>query len=182
MIKEALLFATKAHEGVMRKGTTNIPYITHPVETAVIVSLMTDEEEMIAAALLHDVMEDAGVTWEELERLFGKRVADLVLAESEDKSGSWQERKGTTIEHLQDADRDIKILTLGDKLSNMRSTAKDYLVMGDQIWQKFNEKDKAKHAWYYGRVAAALKELEGSPCYQEYLLLYNQVFGDKKGK
>ena len=67
MIGEAAVFAERAHRGVFRKGT-DIPYITHPMEAAVIVSAFTDDEEMIAAALLHDVMEDAGVTREELEQ------------------------------------------------------------------------------------------------------------------
>ena len=78
MIGEAAAFAEKAHRGVFRKGT-DIPYITHPLETAVIVSAFTDDEEMIAAALLHDVMEDAGVTKGELEEAFGARVACLEI-------------------------------------------------------------------------------------------------------
>ena len=93
-------------------------YKRQPMETAVIVSAFTDDEEIIAAALLHDVMEDAGVTREELEDKFGSRVADLVVDESEDKSRSWQERKTRTVRHLCTASRDIKILALGDKLSN----------------------------------------------------------------
>ncbi len=112
MIGEAAAFADKAHKGAFRKGT-KIPYITHPMETAVIVSAFTDDEEIIAAALLHDVMEDAGVTREELEDTFGSRVADLVVDESEDKSRSWQERKTRTVRHLCTASREIKILALG---------------------------------------------------------------------
>ena len=104
MIGEAAAFADKAHKGAFRKGT-KIPYITHPMETAVIVSAFTDDEEIIAAALLHDVMEDAGVTREELEDAFGSRVADLVVDESEDKSRSWQERKTRTVRHLCTASR-----------------------------------------------------------------------------
>ena len=74
MIKEAAEFADRAHQGVFRKGT-EIPYITHPMETAAIVTAFTDEPEMIAAALLHDVIEDAGVTREELEEKFGVSAA-----------------------------------------------------------------------------------------------------------
>ena len=176
MIGEAAAFAEKAHRGVFRKGT-DIPYITHPLETAVIVSAFTDDEEMIAAALLHDVMEDAGVTKGELEEAFGARVACLVMDESEDKRKTWQERKGYTVRHLSTASRDIKILALGDKLSNMRSTARDYLVVGDAIWQRFNEKDKKNHAWYYWGIARALKELEEHVYYQEYIMLCRNVFG-----
>ena len=95
------------------------------METAAIVTAFTNEPEMIAAALLHDVIEDAGVTKEELEEKFGSRVAFLVESESEDKSRSWMERKGTTVEHLKSATRDEKILALADKLSNIRSTVRD---------------------------------------------------------
>ena len=123
-------------------------------------------------------MEDAGVTREELEDKFGSRVADLVVDESEDKSRSWQERKTRTVRHLCTASREIKILALGDKLSNMRCTARDYLVVGDAIWQRFNEKDKRKHARYYWGIAHALKELEDHLYFKEYVMLCRAVFGE----
>ncbi len=177
MIEEAAAFASRAHQGVFRKGTA-IPYITHPLETAVIVAGFTDDPEMIAAALLHDVIEDAGVTRTELEQRFGARVAELVAEESEDKSLCWEERKGRTVERLQTASRENKILALADKLSNIRSTARDYMVIGDAVWQRFNEKDKAKHAWYYWGVERAVKELAGHIYYKEYEMLCCSVFGE----
>ncbi len=178
MIEKAAAFAAKAHEGVFRKGT-RIPYITHPIEAAVIVSGFTEDEEMIAAALLHDVVEDAGVTREQLEADFGFRVAHLVADESEDKTKSWFERKQNTVRKISGASRDIKILMLGDKLSNIRSTARDYLVMGDAVWQRFNEKDKRKHAWYCWSMADGLEELKEHIYYQEYVMLCQRVFGDR---
>lgn len=177
MIKEAVEFARRAHEGAFRKGT-NIPYITHPLETAVIVSQMTSEEAMITAALLHDTIEDAGVKSEDIEREFGPRVAMLVCAESEDKTKSWLQRKTATLEHLRNAARDIKILTLGDKLSNMRTTSRDYLLLGDEIWKRFNVKEKEKHAWYYNTMIDLLKDLSDFPSYQEYVDLCRFVFGE----
>ena len=179
MIEEAVAFAKKAHEGMVRKGTA-VPYIVHPLETAIIVSLITDDEEMIAAALLHDVVEDTEVTGEEIRGHFGDRVADLVLAESEDKSKTWKERKQEKVTHIRTACHDIKILTLGDKLSNMRSTARDYLLMGEEIWERFNEKRKSRHAWYYWEMAKGLEELSSYPAYQEYVELCRRVFGDYK--
>ena len=176
MIKKAAEFAKRAHDGVYRKGT-QIPYITHPMETAAIVTAFTDEPEMIAAALLHDVIEDAGVTKEELEEQFGPRVAFLVDSESEDKSKSWIERKGSTVEHLKTATRAEKILALADKLSNIRSTARDYLVLGDDVWQRFNQKEKQMQGWYYKGVAEALKEFKGHIYYEEYVMLCEKVFG-----
>ena len=177
MVQKAVAFAAKAHEGVFRKGT-RIPYIVHPLETAVIVSMITDDPEVIEAAVLHDVVEDAGVTGEELERIFGKRVADLVLEESEDKTKTWEERKANTIRHLKTAPMDQKIVTLGDKLSNIRSTANEYMLIGDEIWKRFNVTDKKMHAWYYLGIADALKEMENCPYYQEYVRLCHRVFGE----
>lgn len=181
MIKKAAVFAERAHRGTFRKGT-KIPYITHPLETAVIVSQITGDEELIAAAVLHDTMEDEGVMYEELLYEFGERVAKLVLEETENKSKTWLQRKSRTIERLKTAGRDIKILTLGDKLSNIRSTARDYLLIGDEVWKRFNVQDKDKHAWYYTSMIELLKELQGYPAYQEYADLCHFVFEDYLNK
>jgi myo-inositol-1(or 4)-monophosphatase len=179
MVESAAIFAEKAHEGAFRKGT-KIPYITHPLEAAVIVSGLTTDREVIAAALLHDVVEDAGVTEEELRQRFGKRVAGLVMDASEDKSKSWQERKGATLRFLETASRDARIVALGDKLSNLRCTARDYMLLGEEIWNRFNEKDKKKHALYYWGIADVCEELREHPYYKEYVMLCRSVFGDRK--
>lgn len=175
MIQEAAKFAAKVHEGKMRKGTA-VPYIVHPLETAVIVSGITKDQEVISAALLHDVIEDAGVTYECLREKFGRRVADLVLAESEDKSKSWLERKEATIRHLAEASREVRLICLGDKVSNLRSTAADGILKGEAVWQKFREKDKKKHEWYYRGVLETLVEFKGEPAYCEYVRLMEQIF------
>lgn len=128
MINKAKAFATKAHEGQLRKGTDK-PYIVHPIEVAEIVATMTEDEEVIAAAYLHDTIEDCtGITSEILEAEFGQKVADIVTQESEDKSKSWADRKGATIESLKTAPMEVKIIALGDKLSNMRDIDRDYPV------------------------------------------------------
>ncbi len=178
MIKEAAEFAAKAHEGAVRKGS-QIPYITHPLETAVIVSLMTKDEEVIAAALLHDVIEDAGIKKEEIEARFGSRVADLVSEETEDKSLGWLERKTITLRKLETAGTEARILTLGDKLSNLRCTARDMMEIGDKVWDRFRQKDPKLQAWYYTGVLKRLKGLEHFGAYQEYDALCRLVFGEK---
>lgn len=176
MIEKAAAFAVRAHEGKTRKGT-KIPYSFHPFEAAVIVSGFTDDPEIISAALLHDVIEDTDVTYEELTGQFGKRVADLVRSESEDKSLSWAERKQATIDRLASASREEKMICLGDKLSNLRSTAADRLLEGDFVWQKFRETDKKKHEWYYRGVFGQLSEFEGEQAYKEYGRLLKELFG-----
>ena len=175
MIQQAARFAAKAHEGKMRKGS-EIPYIVHPLETAVIVSRMTEDPELISAALLHDVLEDTEVTFEELSELFGKRVADLVAAESEDNRKTWKERKHATIERLASASREEKLLCLADKLSNLRSTTADYLLKGEAVWLKFRMRDKKEHEWYYRGVLEQLSDLSGEPAYEEYKELLALLF------
>ena len=76
LFNEALLFALKAHEGVTRKNSTN-PFILHPMEVATIVASMTENIEVVIAALLHDTVEDAGVTLEEIADKFGVKVAKV---------------------------------------------------------------------------------------------------------
>ena len=166
MIQKAAEFAAHVHAGALRKGS-KLPYIVHPREVAMIVAMMTEDPEVIAAAYLHDVIEDAGVRYEELEEQFGKRVADLVQAESENKLLTWQERKQATIDRMKHAPEDMKMIAFGDKLSNLRSTATDYLIIGEELWKKFHEKDKRMHAWYYGSMAEAFQEFDRFPFYEE---------------
>ena len=175
MIQKAAVFAAKAHEGMMRKGS-RIPYIYHPMEVALIVAQMTEDPEVIAAAYLHDVLEDTSVTPEELEKAFGRRVLSFVKAESEDKSLTWKERKANTVAHLKQAPREVKLITLGDKLSNMRSTARDYMVIGDEIWKRFNEKNRESHRWYLAGILDGLQELRDLAPYQELNRLYHMVY------
>ena len=182
-LNEAIAFAAKKHADKKRKGT-NIPYIVHPMEAAAITAYLTDDLEVIAAAVLHDVVEDSDATKEDLEKLFGKRVAELVASESEDKmeympaSDSWKVRKQHTIDQLIDKNRDEQIIVLGDKLSNMRTLYKDYCTIGDEVWQRFNQKDKSEHAWYYKSVAERLNKLYDTVPYREYVDLVDRVFSE----
>lgn len=83
---------------------------------------------------------------------------------SEDKKkerpaeSTWQERKQETIDGLKTASRDTKLLCLGDKLSNLREMSRDYKEIGDELWERFNQKDKAVHAWYYKSIYQILVE------------------------
>lgn len=176
MIRKAADFATKAHEGTFRKGT-QIPYIFHPMEVAQIAAMITSDQEIIAAAYLHDVLEDTSVTAEQIEAEFGNRVLYLVQQKTEDKSLPWNERKAATIRHLFSAGQDVKILTLADKLSNMRSSARDYMALGEDFWQRFNEKRRESHEWYARGVIEGLGDLSYLPEYHELCRLYEFIYG-----
>lgn len=179
MFDEAVRFATEAHKGQVRKGTKK-PYIVHPVEVAKIVATMTSDDEILSAAVLHDTIEDcAGVTKEILCERFGERVAELVAGESEDKSRTWEERKGTTIQRLKTESRELQMIALADKLSNMRDIDRDYPVMGESLWMQFRMHSKHAIGWYYKGVMESLQEkFQGVPAFEEYCRLVRKHFGD----
>ncbi len=182
LLDEAIIFATLAPSGQVRKGTTT-PYILHPLEAAAIVASMTDDQEIIAAAVLHDTLEDAGISLDEIAEKFCPRVADLVQSETENKrkdlpaSETWLTRKQETIERLSN-ERDIavKIIALADKLSNIRAIYRDHLAIGDELWKRFYQQDPQMHAWYYRAIADATAELAHYPAWQEYSQLVEKVF------
>ena len=183
LVCEAIVFAAKAHDGMRRKKSES-PYILHPMEAAVIVGTMTDDQNLIAAAALHDVVEDAGVTIQEIEEKFGKRVRELVAAETEDKradlppAATWRIRKEESLNVLKNTD-DMAVLMvwLGDKLANMRSLYRDFKVEGNAMWQRFNQKDEKAQAWYYRSIADLTERLSDTSAWLEYKTLTELVFG-----
>ena len=178
MIDKAMEFAVKAHDGQFRKGSKR-PYIVHPIEVADIVTYITQDKEVISAALLHDTIEDCkGITRGIIAREFGEKVASLVAAESEDKSKTWMERKSATIERLRTESFEVQIIALADKLSNIRSMERDYLLVGDELWNRFKMKDKNIIGWYYKGIRDSLKESLGElDAYKEYSLIVEKMFG-----
>lgn len=181
-LEEVKAFATQCHKGQKRK-ITNQPYIEHPIEVCEIIKTLTDDENVCAAGLLHDVVEDCGVDPNVIKEKFGDRVYALVMCETEDRfyttsmAESWEERKADSLLFLKfTKDIDVKKLWLGDKLSNMRSFYKSYLEIGDHILDYLNQKDKSKHYWYYSTIAEYLIELKDYPAYIEYCDLVEKVW------
>ena len=179
---QAIIFAVKAHSGATRKGSS-MPYILHPMEAAAIAATLTDDEEVLMAAVLHDTIEDTETTAEDIRREFGERVLSLVLSDTENKredrpaAETWEVRKQETLDALKAASREELILVLADKLSNMRSLFRGYLERGDGIFDIFHVKDKSKQAWYSRGIAARLAPLKETAAYLEYAELLDRVFG-----
>ncbi len=186
LINQAIVFATNAHDGQYRKFSA-IPYIMHPMEVAAIIASMTPDEHIIAAGLLHDVVEDCGVQPEEIRTLFGPRVYALVMGETEDKmdnrpaAETWEERKRDSLLALKyTKDTDLRFLWMADKLSNVRSFYREYLLSGDALWLRLHQKDKSKQEWYYRTIAEYLEPLSKTAAYMEYVELVDKLFGGKK--
>ncbi len=182
-VTKAIEFAAKAHDGMERKKDKT-PYILHPLEAAVIVGTMTDNRDVISAAVLHDVVEDTDITIEEIEEIFGNRVRVLVESETENKRAdlppaeTWKIRKQESLDDLANCgDTDILMLWLGDKLANMRSFYRIWKAEGDSMWQSFNQKDPKQQLWYYSTIAELTSSLKEFPAWQEYNALLKIVFG-----
>ena len=181
LVERAYQFAAQAHKGMTRKGT-KIPYFTHPVEVAFYAFELSKDPEVVAAAVLHDVVEDTKYTISEIEQMFGYRIAELVRYESENKREdipkdiSWRIRKEEFLEHLAVAPIEAKMIALSDKLSNIKAIQRDQEQIGDEIWNRFNQKDKEKHKWYYCSVATLTQELDDFKIWKEYNEICNKIF------
>ncbi len=181
LLDRAIIFAVNAHHNTERRGK-GFPYIVHPMEAVEIVATITPDQELLAAAALHDTIEDTDVTYEQLREVFGERIANLVHAESDQftegvtEEDSWHDRKQAAIDRLAAAPYEAKIVAMGDKLSNMRAIWRDYQMKGDELWKIFHCTDKKAHEWHYRGLAASLSELSGTFAYQEFVDLINQVF------
>lgn len=181
LLDRAIIFAVKAHAGTERRGK-GFPYIVHPMEAMEIVATMTPDQELLAAAALHDTVEDTNVTVEQIREEFGERIASLVAAESDvmvegvSEEDSWHARKKAAIDRLANASHDAKMVALGDKLSNMRAIARDYAVQGDKLWSLFHASDPKDHEWHYRGLANSLRELDNTFAFKEFESLIDQVF------
>ena len=177
LLDRAILFAVRAHAGTERRGK-GFPYIVHPMEAMAIASTMTADQEILAAAALHDVVEDTEMTLEDLRKEFGDRIARLVDTESDrtDPSLDWRARKEESLRRLKNASYEEKIVAMGDKLSNMRAIARDYSSLGEVFWDRFRIKEKSVHGWRYHALLDALSELSDTYAYQEFEFLVNRIF------
>ena len=186
LVSEAIVFSTMAHDG-MRRRKSDAPYILHPMEVGAIVGTMTDNQEVIAAGVLHDVVEDAGITIEEIGEKFGARVKELVASETENKreelppEETWLIRKKESIEKLRTTgDIEVLMLWIGDKLSNIRAIYRDYLVEGDALWNKFHQSDISVQAWYYRSIMKYTERLSDTLAWVEYQTLVEKIFGTEE--
>ena len=185
ILDKAVHFAIDAHANTERRGK-GFPYSVHLMEAVEIAATITSDQEILAATVLHDTIEDTNVTLEQLRTEFGDRIAELVEAESDkfangfSEQDSWIARKTAGLVRLANASYDAKIVAMGDKLSNMRAIARDYERIGDELWKIFHSPNgKPDHEWRYYKLAEALFDLAGTPAYREFVMLVEKTFGPK---
>ena len=172
--ERALLFATRAHAGQLKKGTT-VPYIAHLLGVASLVLEAGGDEDLAIAALLHDVVEDCGglPVLRNVRRLFGDRVAHIVDACSDYRgpAGSlkpeWRERKEVYLKHLRAADADVRLVSAADKLHNSRQILADYREMGDRVFERFTG-GREGTLWYYDALLKEFLRTESNRLVNEF--------------
>lgn len=168
LVKRALDHATVWHRAHRRKYPgADVPYASHVAGVVAILARHGFADEVLAAGALHDCVEDAGVTFEELERRFGARVAELVRHVSEeDKSLPWEERKRLYLEHFKVKPWEAQAITLADKIDNFWSIVVCARDHGDP-WSQFKRGREAQLARFVALREAA-RALAPHPLITEY--------------
>lgn len=166
---QAINTAAWAHRDHVRKGT-DIPYVSHVVGVMHLVSQVTDDEDVLIAALFHDILEDVPEEYspQRMAEEFGDRVVELVRGVTKDSTlSSWQDRSDAYLAHLREADDGSVLISAADKLHNLLSIHADLDELGDELWGRFNS-GKERQLWWYRSVADLVQErLPGTPLGEE---------------
>ncbi len=176
----ALAYAIRAHEGQFRKGT-RVPYISHVLGVCSLVLEDGGSEEEAVAALLHDVVEDAGgaAALEQIKHRFGPRIAGFVEALSDTDTVDkppWKERKTAYIAHLREAGPEVLRVSCADKLHNARSILLDYRSHGEALWSRFNADAGGDDVlWYYEELVNVFRGKGGGRLVEELARVVEEI-------
>lgn len=172
-VNAAFLFALEIHGNQQRKDGK--PYMVHPFSVATELAKNGADNDLICAGLLHDTIEDGGVTPEELRQKFGDEVLRLVLFDTENKTLSWKERKDATLNALENCDRRCAMLICADKLSNIRDMLEELQSRGEGVWAHFKY-GKDGQRWLFYEYVAVLARLSDLKMYDELKQAVETVF------
>lgn len=175
-IDYAFLFALKIHGGQVRKDGK--PYIVHPFSVATELAKNGADDDLIRAGLLHDAIEDGGVTEKEIKENFGDEVLRLVTFETEDKSLSWEERKRKTVIELETCDEKCAMLVCADKLSNIRDIKDGLARCGEDVWKNF-KRGKDEQEKLYRAYVSVLSRLSDMKMYRDLKQTVEEVFNER---
>jgi (p)ppGpp synthase/HD superfamily hydrolase len=165
-IQKAIIAASVLHAKQKRKGD-GYPFVVHPFSVMVILTSYTDNEDVLMAALLHDVLEDvAGYSKNNLIADFGENVARIVDEVSEDKGAegeetdpvlTWRERKERYVANLRTDSQEALMVSCADKIHNLMSMMSAYKSQADEVWDNFNA-PKDQIMWYYQEVLRVMED------------------------
>lgn len=174
MIKEAFIYAQEKHKDQIRKSS-QLPYIIHLYDVARILTNNHAPEYVIVAGILHDTLEDTNATESEIEQLFGQKVKEIVVSETENKALCWKERKQDRIDNLKNASLDCKMVKCADMLANLSDLRENLKSDGECIWKNFRG-SRQDTKWYFESMIDAMKELKGYNMYNALKKVFEKVF------
>jgi len=161
-VGRALAFSLERHAGQTRKGRPEVPYASHPLRVAGLVLEHGGDAEQLAVALLHDVIEDCGVSDVELEQRFGLAVAravralsDVLEGDTPEQKAPWRERKTRFVARIAEIEPRVRLVAACDKLDNLSAIVADLETEGLETLKRFTGKPQ-QIRWYYEEVIAAL--------------------------
>ena len=172
LIDKACAIATAAHEGQRRKDGP--PYIVHPEAVAGILAGRAFSDTVVAAAWVHDVLEDTKYPAHKLREELGSEVMAIVEAVSEDKSLPWEERKQAYIEKVRQGPEGAKAVSAADKIHNLSNMLDIYVARGAETWALFN-RGKEQKVWFEEAMLSMLKETWDHPLVGEYEKLVERM-------
>ncbi len=169
LILKAMHFAADKHRGQSRKDANNTPYINHPIALA---NLLTNHAgisdiSVIAAAILHDTVEDTDATVDDIDELFGRTVRDIVIEVTDDKSLPSPERKRLQIEHASTLSYEAKLVKLADKISNLQ----DIIASPPARWSLERKRE------YFDWAKAVIDQLRGTN--EKLEELFDEIYQQK---
>lgn len=186
LIKKAIVRAMACHEGQVRKGDGKTPYFLHPLEVGIILAHYAISDSTIAAAILHDTIEDGKITLEQINAEFGEEAGDLVSALTENKNiADWVKRKEENIGRLQN-NKIAYIIKAVDALVNMRELFAAIKTEGPGVWARFNAPREYKMN-YFQKILGDLKGDLPTDLLENYVcalkdLQYSDLVADKSGE
>ena len=161
-IERALQIAQDAHAGQKRKSS-ELPYLTHPLHVALILARAGADEVTIQAGVLHDVVEDCdGWDLDRLETELGPEVPAIVGELTEDKSGSWETRKQTAVDHVPGMSREAAMVKAADKLHNLSNLLHTLRESDDPaaVWERFSRGPSQTLAMSRALVEALVRRVD----------------------
>ena len=171
----AILFATKAHDGQRRK-TDNVDMIFHPFTVGMLLQKSGMSEETVIAGILHDVVEDTKYTIEDIEKIFGTNVKNIVEEVTENKKLEWKVRKKEAIEKIKNASFEGKMVECADKINNLESLYDLLEEKGEDVWKSFN-KPYQEQRWYYTEMyKAVIQNVEYNNFFKRYETILYKIF------
>jgi len=181
-IQKAINFVAEKHANQKRKGV-GLPYVVHPYSVAIILSNYTDDEDIVVAGFLHDILEDVKeYSEEDMRQEFGERITKIVKEVSEDKDpnvseddkATWVQRKDKYLVNLKNDSQEALLVCAADKIHNLHSIIDAYAILGNKLWDSFNA-SKEQKIEYYGKILEVLKSRLKSDIIKELKDIYVEV-------